>query len=145
VLDASFPSFDGVDAGYGPRRTLLDTLLVEAARDADAEVRERVVVDELTFSDERVTGVRGRSHGGGKIIEESRLVVGADGKHSLVARSVKEQQRGLPFRHRSRPVVRDHASGCRPNQSPRPPPTRRPVGRGKAPALQAFPIRGVLG
>jgi flavin-dependent dehydrogenase len=68
---------------------LLDTLLVEAARDADAEVRERVVVDELTFSDERVTGVRGRSHGGGKIIEESRLVVGADGKHSLVARSVK--------------------------------------------------------
>jgi flavin-dependent dehydrogenase len=68
---------------------LLDTLLVEAARDADAEVRERVVVDELTFSDERVTGVRGRSHGGGEIIEESRLVVGADGKHSLVARSVK--------------------------------------------------------
>jgi 2-polyprenyl-6-methoxyphenol hydroxylase-like FAD-dependent oxidoreductase len=101
VLDGSFPSFDGIDAVYGPRRTLLDTLLVEAAREAGAEVRERFVVDELTFSEGRVTGIRGRSQGGGEIAERARLVVGADGKHSLVAKSVKaatyEERRPLSF------------------------------------------------
>jgi 2-polyprenyl-6-methoxyphenol hydroxylase-like FAD-dependent oxidoreductase len=100
VLEGSFPAFDGVDAVYGPRRTLLDTLLVEAAREAGAEVRERFVVDELTFGDGRVTGIRGRS-GGGEVVEEARLVVGADGKHSLVAKSVEaatyEERRPLSF------------------------------------------------
>jgi 2-polyprenyl-6-methoxyphenol hydroxylase-like FAD-dependent oxidoreductase len=89
VLEGSFRSFDGADAVYGPRRTLLDTLLVEAAREAGAEVRERFVVDELTFSDGRVTGIRGRANGGREIAEQARLVVGADGKHSLLAKTVK--------------------------------------------------------
>ncbi len=101
VLEGSFPCFEGVDAVYGPRRTLLDTLLVEAAREAGAEVRERFVVDELTFSDGRVTGVRGRSHRGSEVVEHAPLVVGADGKHSLVAKAVKaatyEEQRPLSF------------------------------------------------
>jgi 2-polyprenyl-6-methoxyphenol hydroxylase-like FAD-dependent oxidoreductase len=96
VLEGSFPSFDGVDAVYGPRRTLLDTLLVEAAREAGAEVRERFAVDEITLSDGHVTGIRG-----GGIAEQARLVVGADGKHSLLAKTVKaatyEEQRPLSF------------------------------------------------
>src|SRR5579885_867466 len=54
VLEGSYPQHEGVDAVYGPRRTLLDILLVEAARAAGAEVRERFVVDELTFADGRV-------------------------------------------------------------------------------------------
>jgi 2-polyprenyl-6-methoxyphenol hydroxylase-like FAD-dependent oxidoreductase len=99
VLEGSFPAFEGVDAVYGPRRTLLDTLLVEASGEAGAEVRERFVVDELTFADGRVTGIRGRTHGGGEVREQARLVIGADGKHSLVAKSVKatayEEQRPL--------------------------------------------------
>ena len=89
VLEGTYPAFDGVEAVYGPRRTLLDTLLVEAAREAGAEVRERFVVDELSVSDGRVTGIRGRSHGGGDVREQARLVVGADGKHSLVAKTVE--------------------------------------------------------
>src|SRR5581483_5125769 len=99
VLEGRYPAFEGADAVYGPRRTLLGTLLVEAAREAGAEVREPFVVDELTFADGRVTGVYGRSQGGGEAREQARLVVGADGKHSLVAKRVEaatyEQERPL--------------------------------------------------
>lgn len=88
VLDGSMPAVDGVDAIYSPRRLLLDHLLVEAARAAGAEVRERFVVEEVLVEDGRVTGVRGREKGGSPVTERARLVVGADGKHSLVARTV---------------------------------------------------------
>jgi flavin-dependent dehydrogenase len=87
VLEGSFPEFEGVDALYSPRRTLLDSILVEAAREAGAEVRERYVVDELTISDGRVTGIRGRE-GGRATGNQAKLVIGADGKHSLVAKTV---------------------------------------------------------
>ena len=46
--------FEGVDALYSPRRTLLDTMLVDAAREAGAEVREGFAVDELLFDGGRV-------------------------------------------------------------------------------------------
>src|SRR5215471_7516388 len=38
VIDGRFPDYAGVDALYSPRRTLLDAVLVEAAREAGAEV-----------------------------------------------------------------------------------------------------------
>jgi FAD binding domain len=88
VLDGHFPGFQGVDAVYSPRRTVLDALLVEAARAAGAEVREQVVVEEVVVSGGRVTGIRGRAKGGAPVAESARLTVGADGKHSLVARTV---------------------------------------------------------
>jgi 2-polyprenyl-6-methoxyphenol hydroxylase-like FAD-dependent oxidoreductase len=101
VLEGRLPPLDGVDAVYGPRRTLLDTLLVEAARAAGAEVRERFVVDELTYSDGRVSGIGGRDSTGTEARERASLVVGADGRHSLVARSVGatayHQQPALSF------------------------------------------------
>jgi 2-polyprenyl-6-methoxyphenol hydroxylase-like FAD-dependent oxidoreductase len=40
VMDGQFPGYEGADALYSPRRTLLDPILVEAARQAGAEVRE---------------------------------------------------------------------------------------------------------
>ena len=85
VLEGRMPSVDGVDALYSPRRTLLDRLLVDAARAAGAEVRERFAVDELLFDGGRVTGIRGRARGG---TEKAGLVVGADGRHSMVAKAV---------------------------------------------------------
>jgi 2-polyprenyl-6-methoxyphenol hydroxylase-like FAD-dependent oxidoreductase len=88
VLRGRHPAFEGVDAVYSPRRTVLDALLLEAARAAGADVRERFVVEELTGTDGRVTGIRGRHKGGRPVAERARLVVGADGKHSLVARTV---------------------------------------------------------
>src|SRR2546423_171218 len=43
---------------YGPRRTVLDALLVDAAAEAGAEVRQGFGVDELPVEDGRVTGIR---------------------------------------------------------------------------------------
>jgi 2-polyprenyl-6-methoxyphenol hydroxylase-like FAD-dependent oxidoreductase len=88
VLEGHFPTFQGVDAVYSPRRTVLDPLLVEAARAAGAEVRERFTVEEVVVEGGRVTGIRGRGKGGAQVAESARLTVGADGKHSLVARTV---------------------------------------------------------
>ena len=76
---------------YAPRRTVLDKLLVDAAAQAGAEVRERFTVEELVFDDGRVTGIRGRS-ASGQVTEHARIVIGADGRHSFVARTVKPDQ-----------------------------------------------------
>jgi 2-polyprenyl-6-methoxyphenol hydroxylase-like FAD-dependent oxidoreductase len=88
VLDGRFPAVDGVDALYSPRRRLLDTLLVDAARESGAEVREHFAVDELLFSGGAVTGIRGRERGRPPVRETAPLVVGADGRHSMVAKGV---------------------------------------------------------
>jgi len=79
---------DGVADQYCVRRTILDTILVDAAAEAGAEVREGFGVDELLFDGDRVAGIRGRAPGGGDVMERARLVVGADGLHSLVAEAV---------------------------------------------------------
>jgi 2-polyprenyl-6-methoxyphenol hydroxylase-like FAD-dependent oxidoreductase len=88
VLQGRFPAHEGVDALYSPRRTVLDSILVDAAREAGAEVRENFRVEELVFSGGTVTGVRGTQRGGKSIVESARLVIGADGKHSMVAAAV---------------------------------------------------------
>jgi flavin-dependent dehydrogenase len=60
---------------------------VDAARAAGAEVRENFAVDEI-LGDGQVTGIRGREKGAPAVTEQARLVIGADGKHSLVAQTV---------------------------------------------------------
>jgi flavin-dependent dehydrogenase len=82
LTGAPLPS-DGVVDGYAPRRTVLDPLLVEAAAEAGAEVRTNFSVDELLFEEGAVVGVRS-----GDTVERARVVVGADGRNSLVARTV---------------------------------------------------------
>ena len=90
VLDGRYPSFEGVDALYSPRRRVLDAILVEAAREAGAEVREGATVEDLVWDDGTVVGVRVRSSGQAEgIVERARLVVGADGRHSFVAEAVR--------------------------------------------------------
>ncbi|GAA1865744.1 NAD(P)/FAD-dependent oxidoreductase [Asanoa iriomotensis] len=97
VLEGRYPAVDGVDALYGPRRTLLDAALVDAARAAGAEVREGFAVEELTRDPEgRITGIRGRLRGegrgrgpdSGRMTATARLVIGADGKRSMTAQAV---------------------------------------------------------
>ena len=47
VMQGNYPEHEGVGALYSPSRTLLDAMLIEAAREAGAEVRTDAVVDEL--------------------------------------------------------------------------------------------------
>ena len=77
---------------YAPRRTLLDKILVDAAAAAGAEVREGFTVEEVLVSDGRVTGVRGHDQGGASVVERARVVVGADGRNSAVAKAVRPAQ-----------------------------------------------------
>jgi flavin-dependent dehydrogenase len=87
VLEGTRIEDDGVPVAIGPRRTSLDAALVRAAAAAGAEVRERFAVEALVHDGDRVTGVRGRSLPGGPVVEErAGLVVGADGRSSIVAR-----------------------------------------------------------
>ena len=79
---------DGGPLQYAPRRFVLDAILVEAAAAAGVEVREGFSVQEVLWENGRVVGVRGRARGGREVTERARLVVGADGLHSLVARAV---------------------------------------------------------
>ncbi len=80
---------DGIVDAYAPRRKVLDQILVEAAAEAGAEVRERFTVEGLISEGERVVGIRGHAEGGATVTEKARIVIGADGLHSLVARAVQ--------------------------------------------------------
>jgi 2-polyprenyl-6-methoxyphenol hydroxylase-like FAD-dependent oxidoreductase len=53
VMDGRFPACDGVDALYSPRRTLLDSILVEAAR-SDLEGHYLRTLDQCGDLGERV-------------------------------------------------------------------------------------------
>jgi 2-polyprenyl-6-methoxyphenol hydroxylase-like FAD-dependent oxidoreductase len=92
TIDGSPRGTDGVDEAYCPRRTVLDTMLVRAAADAGAEVREGFSVDEIVTEDGVVVGVRGRPAGGGPVTERGTVVIGADGRNSVVARAVRPEQ-----------------------------------------------------
>lgn len=82
------PPKDGIPM-IAPRRYLLDDILVDAAVNAGVELREEFVVRDLLTEGERVTGIKGQPKDGSPVTEEARIVVGADGKNSLVARSVE--------------------------------------------------------
>jgi 2-polyprenyl-6-methoxyphenol hydroxylase-like FAD-dependent oxidoreductase len=86
------PGTDGTPVAYGPRRTVLDKLLLNAASEAGAEVREGFTVEDVLIADGRVTGIRGHGKDGQTVTEHARVVVGADGRHSLVARAVAAEQ-----------------------------------------------------
>ncbi len=81
------PVDGGISRACAPRRTILDKLLVDAAVDAGAEVREGFAVEELVFDDGVVTGIRGHGKNGGTVTESARIVIGADGRNSVVARA----------------------------------------------------------
>jgi 2-polyprenyl-6-methoxyphenol hydroxylase-like FAD-dependent oxidoreductase len=86
------PGTGDAPVAYGPRRTVLDKLLLDAAAEAGAEVRERFTVEDVVVDDGRVTGVRGHGRDGRTVTEHAKVVIGADGRHSLVARAVGPEQ-----------------------------------------------------
>jgi flavin-dependent dehydrogenase len=75
--------------GYGPRRRQLDKVLVEAAMEAGAEFRPNFLVEDCTWDDDRVTGIRGRDlRTRTGCTERAPITIGADGRHSTLARAV---------------------------------------------------------
>jgi flavin-dependent dehydrogenase len=83
ALQGSPPPIGDIADAYSLRRSALDEILVEAAAEAGAEVRQHFPVDALVTERGRVTGIRSRG-----VTEHARIVIGADGLSSLVARSV---------------------------------------------------------
>jgi len=88
VVTGQYPSLEGVNAVYSPRRYLLDTILLEAAIAAGVEVRQEFSVQELLWANGRVVGIRGHAKTGSGMTEQAQIVIGADGKYSLVAKAV---------------------------------------------------------
>lgn len=80
------PAGDVTEA-FCPRRTILDKILVDAAVDAGAELCEGCLVNDLVWNGEHVTGIRA-TRKGSSFTAEARIVIGADGMHSTVARAV---------------------------------------------------------
>ncbi len=88
ALSGRPPAIDGVRTSYAPRRTILDALLANAAMAAGAEFRDRFRVDGLLFEGDRVCGIRSTAPSGATVEERARIVIGADGKNSSIARLV---------------------------------------------------------
>ncbi|KAA8880355.1 NAD(P)/FAD-dependent oxidoreductase [Nocardia colli] len=81
-------SADGIDAVYCPRRTVLDKILVDAAGNAGVEVIHGFTVNELIFDGDTVAGIRGQVGEGAEQEFRAKLVIGADGSNSTVAKAV---------------------------------------------------------
>jgi 2-polyprenyl-6-methoxyphenol hydroxylase-like FAD-dependent oxidoreductase len=82
----------GVDLLLAPRRSVLDGLLLGAAEEAGATVLRGVEVTGLLRDgghEGRVRGITGRGPAGDAVRMTARLVVGADGLRSRVARAVQ--------------------------------------------------------
>lgn len=88
VLTGRVPSVQGVSAAYCPRRTVLDSLLVEAAAEAGVELFDRTSVRSVRWSEGHACGVDIKPASGAAGHLDARLVVGADGRHSLIAAEV---------------------------------------------------------
>lgn len=90
TVPVELASAGGVGALYAPRRTVLDRILVDAARESGAEVRFGVVVDDIRRDESgRVTGITARDDQGDALDVTADIVVGADGIRSIVAQSVE--------------------------------------------------------
>ncbi|MFN8559399.1 MAG: NAD(P)/FAD-dependent oxidoreductase [Dehalococcoidia bacterium] len=82
-----------------PRRFALDQALVDAAVASGVEFRDGFVVDDVLWESDTVVGIRGHRKGGEPVEERARVVVGADGVHSVVARAVS------PTEYNTRPAL----------------------------------------
>lgn len=96
-IDVAIKPSAGVDALYAPRRTVLDPILVSAAEDAGVDVRFGNRVVAVSHNEGRVAGVVVRDAHGVQRVVGAHLVIGADGRHSTIARLV-----AAPTTHRAR-------------------------------------------
>jgi 2-polyprenyl-6-methoxyphenol hydroxylase-like FAD-dependent oxidoreductase len=79
-------------AEYCPRRKRLDGLLQDAAASAGVEVIDQTRVTSLVREKDRVLGLRAAGVAGQEREFRASLVVGADGRHSTIAREVGAEE-----------------------------------------------------
>jgi flavin-dependent dehydrogenase len=95
------------DHGLAIRREVFDRILLERARSLPVDVRERHRVSELLLEGDAVVGVKAEDPEGAPLEIRSRLVIGADGRASVVAHAL-----GLVRPHRlQRLAFIRHVSG----------------------------------
>ena len=94
-VPVSLKPYAGVAALYAPRRTVLDALLVDAAEQAGAKFRFGVAMTDLVYEGGRAIGVVLRDRRGNTWTELARLVVGADGRDSLLAERAAAPSRAV--------------------------------------------------
>jgi 2-polyprenyl-6-methoxyphenol hydroxylase-like FAD-dependent oxidoreductase len=109
-----FREFMGIDFGLCIPRDQLDVLLVETARAAGVDVRERCGVEDVVWRGERAAGIRYRIGGQADEVHEihAPMVVGADGRRSRMAAALGVWQpyrgsknlRSFAFRYVDDPV-----------------------------------------
>ncbi len=92
TLRGTVPDANGGRGGFCPRRKVLDAILVAAAAASGAEIRPAFTVERLLFDGDTVVGIRGRQRNGATVEERARIVIGADGIHSLVAKQARAQE-----------------------------------------------------
>jgi 2-polyprenyl-6-methoxyphenol hydroxylase-like FAD-dependent oxidoreductase len=86
----------GITTTFAPRRSVIDGLLTDAARDAGVDVRLETSVQRLLWRGDRVEGISARGRTGEMVEAHAPLVVGADGVNSFVARATG----AAPYRRR---------------------------------------------
>jgi 2-polyprenyl-6-methoxyphenol hydroxylase-like FAD-dependent oxidoreductase len=91
-IAGSIPPLNGESETICVSRGFFETVLLEAARGAGVEVRENFTVQELVGDQSGITGLRGLTAGGELCNEKARVVIGADGAHSFVARLVDPEE-----------------------------------------------------
>ncbi|MBW3594073.1 MAG: FAD-dependent monooxygenase [Actinobacteria bacterium] len=96
-LELEIPLESALPGLAAPRRYLLDKILVDAAVAAGASLAQGVSIDSVIPDGDRIGGVRGHT-ADGAFEARGRIVVGADGRHSVIAREV------------AAPFVRDEGS-----------------------------------
>ncbi|MBS9717572.1 NAD(P)/FAD-dependent oxidoreductase [Pseudohalocynthiibacter aestuariivivens] len=96
VIPLNLKPSHGVDALYAPRRTVLDSALVNAAREAGVDIRYGVSFRDVIRNDQgRVAGAILDAHHLGTHHVSADIVIGADGRRSTVARRVEAQTERL--------------------------------------------------
>jgi flavin-dependent dehydrogenase len=87
TLKGPWHAVQGIDYTINLRRVKLDWILIQAARAAGAEVREGIVIDGLLYEGGQCVGVSGHDRKTNtRFSERARIVIGADGHRSTIAR-----------------------------------------------------------
>jgi len=108
-----FATVEGIDFGICLPRPELDLALVETAREAGAEIREHTSLEEILWTDGRVTGAVLREDDGTYTQINCKLLVGADGRRSTTAKLLgvdkpyrgSRNERGCAFWYMDDPQV----------------------------------------